>query len=652
MEPKDPSAPTRPTFVRAFRPFWITVVLGAVALAVDYHVRHARSTHYFLSVTIESEAPDDPFAVKVNGESAFGGTASATVGWNSVVVSAPNADPWRTNLFVWYGRNPLGSIDLRRSRGAVEFDVSPPPVRISLRGKYGLFEQASRLFTNIPAGRYQAEFEYGPSLARTSKVDVIGNQVTTNRLLNSVGALEVTATTNDVEFHLVADSAQPRIRGRLPYVFPYLPSGEYRLEATRGDYILERQVTIDPAQTNRVILEFVYGQIEITSDPPGARVALRSEPKGTTPFKLERVIPGRYGVEISKEDFDLVRIDLTVEGTNSVKTNVVLVNTRYRMAINEANEARRTGNLRKSLRALETALAVQPNDPVALEALERTKAGALREEAEELIDQGDLEKAAKVIDQAEEIEPRNPLHKPLRAKMEEVRIALEQRRKEAERRKAEEERRKAEENFRSAIEAVKADIRSENFGRARESISEAKKWGPNQSEIPVMEAELQAAQSKAEARVAEQRLQEQIRQRRRSLDESFAAILQADEFRPVATIVWLTSASALDVKRACEPVEGKGLNVFDVSMRNADLVTWRNGRLIPFLEIGSYYRFAACTLAPGVTEIRMACYNLGLGRSGKSEPVEDAAANRKKVEEVGRALSAALKGDLKVPDSR
>ena len=652
MDPKDPSAPSRPTFVRAFRPFWITASIGAVLLASDYHARHAPSTYLTLDVTVDSEPPEDSSAVTVNGESLFGGMVAAKVGWRSVIVSAPDADPWKTSRFVWYDRNPLGTIDLKRSRGTVLLHPSPPPALISLSGKYGSFSNSTGFFTNVPAGRYTAGFVYTPELVHYLDVRVIGNQVTTNALTNSIGALELAATTNEVGFSLAAVFGGTRINGRLPHSVPHLPAGEYRLSAKQGDYSLERYITIIPAQTNRVLLEFVYGEIEVASEPPGALVTLRDEQKGTTPLKLEKMVPGRYKVELRKDGFDPVSLDVTVEGTNTAKASVVLVNTRYRVSMKTAGEARLAGNYRTALRALEAALEAQPEDAEASESLPRAKAAALREEAVELLSNGHPRTAEDVLDQADKIEPESPLSKPLRAKIEEARIAQEQRRVDAERRKVDEERRRAEANFRTVIEAAKAEIRAENFDRARVAISEAKKWGPNEGEIPVIEAELQTAQAKAEARVAEQRRQEQIRQRRRSLEEEFEALLRADEFRPVATVVWLTSVPALDVKRACEPVEGKGLNVFDFSKRGADLVTWRNGRLIPLLEVGSYYRFAACSLAPGVTEIRMACYNLGLGRSGKSEPVDDPAGNRKKVEEVGRALAAALKGDLRVPESR
>ena len=80
VEPSYPNAPARLTFVRAFRPFWITLVCSMVFLGWDYHRRHLRETTVTAEVFVEGMRWDRGTSVKVECSSPCGGRGDPVAG--------------------------------------------------------------------------------------------------------------------------------------------------------------------------------------------------------------------------------------------------------------------------------------------------------------------------------------------------------------------------------------------------------------------------------------------------------------------------------------------------------------------------------------------------------------------------------------------
>ena len=638
MEPKDPSAPSRLTFRRAFRPFFFALAVSGALLAWDFHEKHVRTTVLTADVRMEGRPVGSDFSLSVDGRKlAFVGLPVG-IGWKKVIISAPDADPEERECFVWYGGKDLGAIDLRRSRGKVEFKVIPPAPKYTLRGELGDFTSPTGFFAGIPAGEYTAGFVYGDDLALSKSVRVIGNQTLTVRLTNAVGGIEIVSDRDGAEFTLEAISGRNRWGGRIPFSKPFLPSGAYRLLARLGEYRIDRTLNILPGLTNRTVLEFVYGGISVTSDPAGATVAVDQVEKGTTPVVVDKVIPGEHRVSIQKSGFDPVVLEVTVQGTNVAGLNHTLVNTRYRVSMEEVTESRRLGRFRTALRALEVALEAQPNDPVATPLLAPTKAAAFREECADWLEREDLAKAERALSLAVAIEPDATDVPGLRMRIDQLKQRVEQERVAGEQRKAQE-------NAERALQNARNLIRSQQFDEVPASVEEARKWVSNHPQIPVVEQEFRDAQAAAEKR----RIENQIAQRRRELDAAINDLARADDHRPTATRAWTTTKSAREVQTACEPKDGKGMKMFDVVTPRAYLITWRNGNLIPLFG-GTYVRFAAADLAPNLTEIRAYLYRV-MPSSQFGAPASQVGedADARAVRSMESSLRTALGGDLRNP---
>lgn len=88
-----------------------------------------------------------------------------------------------------------------------------------------------------------------------------------------------------------------------------------------------------PAKLSPQPSEIKFGSIEVTSDPPGARVLLVStdeggarepQPKGLTPITITRLSPGSYTVDLEKSGYKFVQKEITVKENATTKVNAKL----------------------------------------------------------------------------------------------------------------------------------------------------------------------------------------------------------------------------------------------------------------------------------------------------------------------------------------
>lgn len=644
MEPKHPAAPTRLSFKQAFRPFLITLAFSLVFLAWDYNRRHGPQTFFDARVRIEG-GPVVPHSARLV-ERPLLEWLSVPVGWREVKVSAPDTDPLLTNVFVWYGKNELGVVDLDRSRGKVEFLVSPRPLQYFLKHASTRYRTPTGFFSNIPVGDYEAVFEYSAGITEVRPVQVVGNSRQTIAITNPVGSVEISAVGLGGEYVLEAMAGSLKWRGTLPLVVPHLPSGPYRLTAHRGEYRLEREIVVLPGETNRTEIEFAYGTLEVETTPRGAVVELAGKPAGSTPVAIPDLIPGRYALRIRKDGFDPVDVEVRVRGKVTERLKQTLVLTRYREAMDLAMRARERGRFGEAERALEEALSAVPGDDRATALLRPTQAAALRERAAEFVRRGNLQEAREALSQSEAIEPGAPELVRLRgeiSKIEERRVREEQEARE--RRVAEAARQKAA-DLENAIAGGKSAVANGNIERARERLSAVRSLEASHPEIPEIEASIAALQAKLDAESARRQLEEQIASRRRELAQAMDQAVNREEYRPVRTLAWRTTKSARQVEFACEPKEGKGMDVYDLYSPRDYLITWRNGRTIPIIGTGTYLRFGAVTVAPGQTEVHAYLYSLVLGTDGRPGSDPNSERNAARAQSIHESLKKALGGDL------
>ncbi|MFO1459486.1 MAG: PEGA domain-containing protein [Verrucomicrobiota bacterium] len=616
-----------------------------VFLGWDYHRRHLRETTVTAEVFVEGNAVGPRYDLREGGVLLTLWRPKGIL-WREIEVSAKDAEPLTTNLFVWYGENSLGRVDLERGRGKIELQVSPRPARYSLKSGVVEYSTPTGFFSNIPAGEYEAVFKYTDKIVARLPVRVVSNERRTVAVTNDVGCIELVVKGETGEFLLEGLGGEGRWTGTLPFSVPYVRPGEFRLLAHRREYGIDRRLKVEPGKTNRVEIEFAYGSLDISTKPEGASIFISGKSFGESPKVFDGLIPGSYTFELRKEGFDSVRVEAPVLGNETNRVVRELVNTRYREAMERFQGAKLAGRYVEAEDALKDALSAVPEDPVARKEEPQIRLDALRDRAKRSMRDGAFTEAEEYLKRLDQMEPGNGSNKSLWEELQQLREEGAKAKERAEiRRKQELEEDRLRKTER-ALDLARVATASGDLAQARARLAEAKGLSADHPQIKGVEDAIAEAQRKSEAENARLQLEDQVKNRRIEFRSAMETSVREEKHSPVATMRWRTGKSARQVEFACEPKEGKGMDVYEQSSPRDYLITWRNGRPLPILGTGVYLRFGAVTLSPGETEVVCMLYSLVLGNDGRVEADGDRERNAARVRTVNETLKKALGGDL------
>ena len=567
--------------MRAFLPFWITVVLSTIVFVREYHIRRAPLTRLGMSVVIDGKEPDGSILINVDG-GAHRLDAPIAIGYHSIEVGSPYAEPIAFRRFVWYGRTELGRIDLRRSKLDVVVEASPRPDRVEISNDQGSRMSNHGVFTNLPAGRYVAMLTYG-DLTASEPVEVVRGKGSVS-LRSQIAGVELSSDRPDAEFELVPVSDGERATGKLPSEFRWMRSGPYRLLARRGDYRRESRITLEPGITNRIGVDFPYGALDVQSVPAGASVFLGGKEAGITPIVFSEVIPGRQKLEIAKTGFDRVfqGIEVAAQRTNVVIAQ--LTNTTVRELKSRAEESIARANYSLARGYLEDVLRTDPNDGASTELLRSIKPKALREEAGVLTSDGKLATAIGKIDEALALLPGD---------------------------------------------RALTDLRADLF-----------------TKLSVKVAEEKAEEARRAREVAAQKRQQQLTERRRDFEALIARVRSQEQHAAIVPQArWTTRKPANEVVVQCQINGAKDLPVSDVVSPSFDLTSFKLGKLLPLVKWGTYVRVVACTLEEGKTEIWASVFSYVPGPDGPT-PITKPESTADLLNRTKQYLAGRLDGDV------
>ena len=146
---------------RAFRPLIIWLVLAMPILGWDIHRRNAARTFLRADVKLEGGALEAPLQIEVSGKP-FSLREPVPVGNQVIKIWSQDTEVWETNKFIWYGENPLGTVQLKRSRGELRVAVKPAPVQVSITGRLtnATSQTASPVFQGLPVGNYRVRLRF------------------------------------------------------------------------------------------------------------------------------------------------------------------------------------------------------------------------------------------------------------------------------------------------------------------------------------------------------------------------------------------------------------------------------------------------------------------------------------------------------------
>jgi len=583
------SPPRRPSFARAFVPFWVTLVLGAIILAADYDRRNAPLTKLFLRVTVDGSESEEGFGVELNGKR-INLENPVHLGSAAIRIFTTEGESITSNRFIWYGPHDLGTIDLRLGHGDLKVSVLPIPDMIEMHGRHRDATNVSGEFRGLPAGKYNAVLVYG-DLREQGSTRVPVGQTNQTAWTANIGSLELASDPADAEFEITSKQTGESATGKLPHTLRRLRGGEYRVVMRRQGYEMERTVAIQPNETNRLSLRFAYGTAEISTEPPGADVWINGMKVGVSPMRLPQVVPSKYEIEVQKEGYDSQRTELVVEGDKVASTKMSLMNTVYRQSMEAVKIDLSQHHYGSALRNLEQALRAQPNEEASRELLPSLKESA----ANELSDG----------------------------------------------------------RYQQLVADARSAASNNDYDRALGLLSEAKGIRPDQTDLDPFESEVRKARDQRNAQLAEQRRQEQLAAGRRrahagwnqSLANEPGAALFPEE-------VMHSTKSISEIRAACDRIGAahKDSKPHPQNPTDSQQLSLRIGSLVPLLGIGEYVRLHAYQVTPDESEIRMKyfAYGLGLGAvDGKPQPIQDPDLYKRIAAAMRKLLGQELGGDLK-----
>lgn len=355
---------------KVFRPLLAWAIISFFLLTWHFHCRQEQRASIDFTVSLEGRDAGPIYQATLDGQSFDSGRNSGL--WRKrLTIQAQDADPFSTNLFVWYGGKHLGNITLTRSRGTLDLSLNPTAVRVSVDGAEAKkdFHDITHESLSLPTGRYQLTAAFS-RFATNSDVAVFAHQTTRVVIDPGITVLSLSSHPSNAEFELNS-AALPRIsiRSNTPTTLTDLPAGDYHLRIWRDDYEKIVPFRLNRASsTNELKVEFDYAQLAITSQPDGAEITDGDKRVGTTPATL--TLPaGWHRLTVAKNGFRATNFSLTLEANKNLPFAVVLPSRAYLEAMEQARGKMSglSADLDRALESAEKALQIQPDDATALE---------------------------------------------------------------------------------------------------------------------------------------------------------------------------------------------------------------------------------------------------------------------------------------------
>jgi hypothetical protein len=290
------------------KPFIMLVVVAAVLCgSVASFKSVSGNTALSFDFTLDdkglpsSKAPE----VKVDGQS-FTSGSKIKLGRHELAVELQNAEPYRRNFWVVYGKKDLGKLQLETSKGSLVVTVNPSPALVVVKrdGETVRQGEAPMDVEKLPVGNYTLVVKRG-DYEEAHTVD-IRRQQTTNEIIElNLGKVELSSIPADAAYEMSGNGRH--WRGKLPARLEDVPTGNYTLVVKRGDYEETHTVDIRRQQTTNEIIELNLGKVELSSIPADAVYEMSGNGhrwQGKLPARLEDVPTGNYTLVVKHGDYE------------------------------------------------------------------------------------------------------------------------------------------------------------------------------------------------------------------------------------------------------------------------------------------------------------------------------------------------------------
>ena len=279
-------------------------------------------------------------------------------------------------------REQQSIVEVELNLGSVVLSCEPTNAtfRLAGNGRHWEGELPIRI-DEVPVGNY--------SLAVTQKGWEMDSQVEVTRGCIANNKIEfpyasVVVTSEPKELAITSEGTE---FGKTPVTL-YMRPGKHTLTVTDGENSLNANISLGPKESTNHVFVFRYGEVQLSSIPPGATVVRRGKDLGKTPLTLSRIPVGESFVELRLDGYAITNLAISASGSTT-KLSVKMTSEALLSALRQARGALDADRLEDSQKAIVAALKIDPNDPTALnlknEQVKATaRAEARQKEAEQL----------------------------------------------------------------------------------------------------------------------------------------------------------------------------------------------------------------------------------------------------------------------------
>jgi tetratricopeptide (TPR) repeat protein len=410
--PDIPQSRTR-YLLRVLRPLWLWFGMVLILFGIHEHQVWIERTRIYFDLTMDGKQESDIHAMLALGDTPFGATAMLDgipimsshripLGNHTFTITQPKADPFSTNLFVWYGPKNLGTIDLKRSKGMLTVTADPPAPWLFIQGpEYGVaLTNSSGIKVLVPTDEYTVNAQYA-YWQKTRSVKVFTNTGGQVEFTPKFGVLELTCSQKEASYQVNTLEGVPIQTGDFPGVVRDLPEKRYEIITWHHNHKWVQKPLVAAGVTNRIQIDPQYGTAVLETTPPGATVTGDDGTElGTTPLTLNELQSGtmKFNLRLNNYESCSVALEIAANQTQSFHTN--LTSQSYTSSMRAARQSMNAHAYDDATRYLTDALRAQPNDAAANALLKQAQSLGSIGRAAELGKQGDYIGAIRELEKA------------------------------------------------------------------------------------------------------------------------------------------------------------------------------------------------------------------------------------------------------------
>lgn len=408
MEKSNASDKKNTHVLRIMRPltWWFLLVL--VLFGIRTHQRLREQTRLFFKVSLQGRNVEGEVICRLDDQT-VGGGEHLSAGPHRFSIIHPKAEPFSTNFFVLYNKCDFGQLDLVRSTGMLRVKAQPPAPFISITGT-----EFSRIILNtsgtnvsVPTGNYSIRARYA-NWEQSEDTAITSGSETEISFAPKFGSLKVSCNKTNVAYTINNTEARWSTNGELPTEIYELPAGTYELSCRYRDDTKRQKIELKQNTTNEVNVEFVYGKVEISSEPIGATVStLDGKILGETPILLDEQPVGAAEFNIERQGFQPARVSFIILKNETIEIKTNLVSLDYTRSMDNARRYLASGMYPFALASVDEALRASPNESEAILLKQEISELNQIESARKLNESGDYKGAIKILELALQASPQN-----------------------------------------------------------------------------------------------------------------------------------------------------------------------------------------------------------------------------------------------------